>query len=250
MTRVGTAAASPRRRTRPALAATLFAGVAAAAPASDASAQAPSGRAVVDRAIVRFYAPETGGTAHPRFIDERTLAFETRIEALAEGATPGGDGYPERLVRGALEHHVTEELLAGLAHKLIDGSLPSKRPDAAELASIGDDLAEAWYERLGGRARVDAAASAEGLDPTEIEAILARQALAGWYLDRAVTPVLKPSEEQLRDVFRSSANPYGGRPFDDVRPALSRWFVLERVRLAESTFYQAARAHVVMVVTR
>jgi hypothetical protein len=35
-----------------------------------------------------------------------------------------------------------------------------------------------------------------------------------------------------------------------VRSALLHWFVLQRVRLAESTFYQAARAHVVMVVTR
>jgi hypothetical protein len=215
------------------------------------AADTPPARVVVDRAVVRFYAPETGGTAHPRFIDERMLAFETRLEALAEGASSAPDGdYPERLVRGALEHHVTEELLAGLAHKLIDGSPPGKRPDAAQLASIGDDLAEAWYERLGGRARVEAAAEAEGMDPTEVEGLLSRQALAAWYLDRAVTPVLKPSEEQLRDVFRSSAHPYGGRAYDEVRPALSRWFVLERVRLAESTFYQAARAHVVMVVTR
>ena len=118
VTLAGRAAAPSRRRARSALVAALCAGVTAAAAASDASAQAPSGRAVIDRAVVRFYAPETGGTAHPRFIDERTLAFETRLEALAEGATSGSDGYPERLVRGALEHHVTEELLAGLAHKL------------------------------------------------------------------------------------------------------------------------------------
>jgi hypothetical protein len=241
-----------RGRAGRALVAVLLVGGAAVASPQRASAQAPPPRAVVDRAVVRFYAPETGGTAHPRFIDERTLAFEARLEALAEGAATAqaADGYPERQVRSALEHDITEELLAGLARKLIDGSPPTKRPDAAELASIGDDLAEAWYERLGGRARVDAAASAEGLDPTEIDAILARQALAAWYLDRAVTPVLKPSEEQLRDVFRSSAQPYVGRSFEDVRPALSRWFVLQRVRLAESTFYQAARAHVVLVVTR
>jgi hypothetical protein len=227
----------------------LLAGIGAAIPAP-AFAQAQPPRLIVERAVVRFYAPETGGTAHPRFIEERTLAFESRLESLADGAAQGDDAYPERLVRSALEHNVTEELLAGLAHKFIDGSPSSKRPDAAELASISDDLAEAWYERLGGRARVEAAAAAEGLDPTEIDTILARQALAAWYLDRAVTPVLKPTEEQLRDVFRSTAHPYGGRPFEEVRAALSRWFVLQRVRLAESTFYQAARAHVVMVVTR
>ena len=230
--------------------AAVCAGMVSTGPAWRAFAQAQPARLVVDRAVVRFYAPETGGTAHPRFIDERTLAFEARLEALAEGPMQAEDGYPERMVRGALEHDVTEELLAGLAHKFIDGSPPSKRPDAAELASIGDDLAEAWYERLGGRARVEAAAAAEGLDPTEIDAILARQALAAWYLDRAVTPVLKPSEEQLRDVFRSSGHPFTGKSFEDARAALARWFVLQRVRLAESSFYQAARAHVVMVVTR
>ena len=30
----------------------------------------------IDRAVVRFYAPETGGVERPRFIYERRLAFE------------------------------------------------------------------------------------------------------------------------------------------------------------------------------
>ncbi len=213
-------------------------------------AETPPGHAVVDRAVVRFYAPETGGTAHPSFIDERTLAFEARLEALAEGADQVGPGYQERHVRAALEHHLGEELLASLAHKLIEGSPLAKRPGEAELARVADGLGAAWFERLGGRAQVDAAAAAEGLDATEVGAILQRQTLAAWYIDRAISPVLRPSEEQLRDVFRTSAHPYSGHPFDEVRAPLERWFVLERVRVAEGAFFQATRSHVVVVVTR
>ncbi len=77
-----------------------------------------------------------------------------------------------------------------------------------------------------------------------------RQALAAWYLDRAVSPILQPTEEQLREVFRTSTHPYRGRPFEEVRADLSRWFVMERVRAAETAFYQGARTRVVVVVTR
>ena len=37
---------------------------------------------LVDRAVVRFEAPETGGARHPRFVFERELSFEARLEAL------------------------------------------------------------------------------------------------------------------------------------------------------------------------
>jgi hypothetical protein len=227
-----------------------FAALVAIAVTRPARGETPPGHAVLDRAIIRFYAPETGGTAHPSFIDERTLAFEARLEALAEGADQGGPGYQERHVRAALEHHLGEELLESLAHKLIEGSPSAKRPGEVELAHVAEGLGAAWFERLGGRARVDAAASAEGLDATEVGAILQRQTLAAWYIDRAISPVLRPSEEQLRDVFRTSEHPYSGRPFDEVRASLERWFVLERVRVAEGAFFQATRSHVVVVVTR
>ena len=38
----------------------------------------------LDRVVVRFIAPETGGMRSPRFIFERVLAFEARLEALAD----------------------------------------------------------------------------------------------------------------------------------------------------------------------
>ncbi len=207
-------------------------------------------REVVDRAVVRFYSPETGGTARPRFVDERTLAFEARLESMAERPEGIGDGYQERHVRAALEHHVAEEMLASLAHKLIAGSTANRRPSSAELLRVGEDLGAALFERLGGKAQVEAAAAAEQLDPSEVDAILQRQALAAWYLDRALSPILQPTEEQLREVFRTSAHPFRGKPYDDVRGDLARWFVLERIRVAESAFFQGARTRVVVVVTR
>jgi hypothetical protein len=218
--------------------------------ATPSQGETPLAREVVDRAVVRFYAPETGGTARPRFVEERTLAFEARLESMAERPEGIGDGYQERHVRAALEHHVAEVMLASLAHKLIAGSAPSRRPSAADLARVGQDLGVALFERLGGRTQVEAAAAAEQLDPSEVEAILHRQALAAWYLDHALSPILEPTEEQLREVFRTSAHPFRGRPFDEVRAELSRWFVVERVRVAESAFFQGARTRVTVIVMR
>jgi hypothetical protein len=207
-------------------------------------------RAVVDRAVVRFYAPETGGTARPRFVDQRVLAFEARLEALAEKPEGYGADYQERHVRAALDHHVGEEMLDSLAHKLIGGSPPARRPSDADLARIEEDLGSALFDRLGGSAQVEGAAAAEQLDASELATVLRRQALAAWYLDRAVSPLLQPTDEQLREVYRTSAHPFRGRPFDEIRAALARWFVIERVRVAETAFYQGARTRVVVIVMR
>ncbi len=225
--------------------ATAFAALAPSPARADAS-----GRVIADRAVVRFYAPETGGAAHPRFVDQRVLAFEARLESMAERPEGLGDGYQDRHVRAALEHHVGEEMLASLANKLIGGSPPNRRPSDADLARIADELGAALFDRLGGRAQVEAAAAAEQLDAEELDAILRRQARAAWYLDRAVSPLLQPTDEQLREVFRTSAHPYRGRAFEEVRGELARWFVFERVRAAETAFYQGARTRVSVVVTR
>jgi hypothetical protein len=206
--------------------------------------------AVMERAVVRFYSPEMGGAAHPRFVDQRVLAFEARLESMAERPEGIGDGYQERHVRAALEHHVGEEMLASLANKLIGGSPPSRRPSESDLARIGTDLGAALDDRLGGKAQVEAAAAAEQLDQEELEVITRREALAAWYLDRAVSPLLQPTDEQLREVFRTSAHPFRGRPFDEVRTPLARWFVVERVRVAETAFYQGARTRVTVVIMR
>jgi hypothetical protein len=169
---------------------------------------------------------------------------------MAEKAEGTGEAYQERHVRDALERLVGDELLASLANKLITESPPSRRPTETELSQIEKDLGTAEIDQLGGRERVDAAAAAEQLEPSAVDALLRRQALAAWYLDRAVTPILQPSDEHLREVFRSSAHPFRGQPFEQARTGLRRWLVAERLRAAESAFYQGARAHVRIIVSR
>jgi hypothetical protein len=203
----------------------------------------------IDRVALRFFAPETGGADHPRFVFERTLAFEARLEQMADSPQGIGDATQERDLRNALEHDLAEQVLASLGQKLIDDSPADKRPPQSEIDGVARIMTAAQVERLGGRARIDAAAAAEQLDATEVDTLLARGSFAAWYLDRTVTPLLHPSDEQLRDVYRTSAHPYRGQPFDKVHDALARWFVIDRVRVAESAFLQAARSHMKVVIT-
>jgi hypothetical protein len=204
----------------------------------------------IDGTAVRFYAPETGGTAYPRFIFGRTLAFEARLAAMA-GAPDGiGDGYDDRDVREALERHVAEEILSGLADRLIADLPPERRPSSEELQIVERDVARAFVEQLGGQGRIDGAAQAEHIDPAEVDAVVRRRTFAAWYIDRALTPILHPSEEQLRDVFRTSAHPFRGRSFKEAHDALQRWFVGERARAAESAFLQTARSRVRIIVAQ
>jgi hypothetical protein len=213
-----------------------------------ARAEGPPGT-VVDRAVARFVAPETGGAERPRFVLERVLALEARLEAMAASAGPG-DGYDEHDVRAALEHDVAEQMLSSLAEKLVADSPADKRPLYDEIPRVEQELGAALVDRFGGRARVDDAAEAEHIDGTEVSALLRRAALAAWYLDRAVTPILHPSDEQLREVYRTSAHPFRSVPFEQARVPLGRWFVVERLRVAESAFLQSARARVRIVITR
>ncbi len=218
----------------------LLQGVALAQPPSEAS---------FDRTVARYTAPEMGDVAHPRFVFERVLAFEARLAVIAAGGSEQGDGYTERDVRAALDRHIAEEILATLADKLMSDAPPDRRPGAKELDEVREKVVAASIEALGGRDRVDRAAHAEGLDRAEVEGLLERGAMAAWYLDRAVTPILHPGDDQLRDVYRTSEHPYRGQPYDQVKARLERWFVLERLHVAESGFLQTARSRLRIVIT-
>jgi hypothetical protein len=218
------------------------------APAASAAPGDPL--ASLDATVARFWAPEIGGAARPHFIRERTLAFEARLGAMAERTEGNGEGYEERHVRDALERHVAEDVLAALAEKLIAESPLGLRPTQEDLARIEQDLAAVDDQELGGRSRVAAAAAAEELDLSALDAVLERQTMAAWYVDRAITPILQPSEEHLREVFRSSAHPFRGQAYEPIRAALKRWLVAERLRVAEGAFFQAARAHIIIIVAR
>ena len=206
-----------------------------------AVAPARGAEVTLDRTIVRFDAPETGGALHPRFVFERELAFEARLEASSDSEHVDGPvPYLDRHVRAAIERHVAEELLANLAM--------DPEPTPADIdRRLGPALA-VLEQRVGGRERLDRALAAEGLDATELDRLVRREARASLYVDRMIAPMLEPSEAELMEVHRSTASPFRGRRFDEVVTPLRRWYVAERLSAALGVFYQNARARVHVVV--
>ncbi len=198
----------------------------------------PGTAVLVDATAVRFVASETGGPAHPRFITQRILALEARFEMMGqEGAGPL-EPVDERHVRAAVEHHVAQELLGNIPHEL-----PPKREDVLKLVA---DMRVALESRVGGADALRAAAAYEGVAASEIEEMVFREALAAIYIDRALTPILRPSEEQLHEAYRTASHPFRNLVYEEARAGLLRWFVLERVRVAEASFLQAGRARVII----
>lgn len=204
-----------------------------------AVAEQPRAAAVpLDRAVVRFVAPETGGVRSPRFVFERVLAFEARLEALGDPDRAPGETLPyrERHVRSALERHMAEELLASLR---ID-----PEPTARDLARQAEAARLILHQRAGGADKVAQAAAAEGIDDREILRILRRQARASLYLDRMVAPMLSPSDAELRNLHRTVATPFKRLPFERARAPLYRWYVSRRLTAALGSFYQNARSRI------
>ncbi len=200
----------------------------------------PGDQAMLDRVAVRFYAPETGGTRRPRFITERTLAFEARMVAMGEEGTAPDAPVEERHLRLAMERHVAEELLSVLG---VEGGKAT-----FDLTGLADDTRAELARRVGGEAQIARAADVEHLDPEEVHAFFLRHARASYYLDRQNPGLLSPPDEQVRELYRSSAHPFKNLRFEDARKDLARWFVAERVKAAEATFLQSARTRVKILV--
>jgi len=197
---------------------------------------------VIERTVVRFIAPETGGAQSPRFIFERTLSFEARLEALAD---PDQDAtatvpYRERHVRAALERHVAETLLASLHIE--------PEPTADDLDRQTRSARLMLLARVGGPAALAEAARAEGIGDRELLGVIRRQARASLYLDRMVMPMLAPSDAELRAVQRAAPPELRARPFAEVAADLRRWYVSRRLATALNAFYQNARARLVLTI--
>src|SRR5262249_28895672 len=138
------------------------------APASAGLAQPPSSPPVlIDRVVVRWHAPETGGPASPQFVFERELAFAARLESLADPAPEPGPSH-DRHVPAALERHIAETLLA--ARPIVPPLDPKALGRRAETARA---ILEA---RVHGRLKLLEAARAEGIGSDELDALLIRQA--------------------------------------------------------------------------
>jgi hypothetical protein len=210
-----------------------------AAGAASTPSQSVRIRFVVDGVAVRFTSPETGGATRPRFVMQRELSFEARLLACAE---EGKLAEPqERHIRQAVEQHIAVEMLSRLP---LD-----PEPDAAALGRVARILQTAVIDRVGGEKVVQDAGAVEGFESSEIDAMFIHEARAALYVERAITPVLYPSEETLRDVYRTTAHPYRGSKYEDVRDALDRWFAFERLRSAEAQFLQNARTRVKVAYT-
>jgi hypothetical protein len=204
-----------------------------------ASAQAPL---AVDRVVARFESAELGGPDHPRFVFERELAFEARIEALAEKKRGFvlSAAYEDRHVRAALERHVTEEILRHLPIE------PAVSADDIRRRSVTATLV--LEARVGGRENLLAAAIAEGMEEGDLQVLVQRQARASLYLDHMVAPMLDPSDAELIEVLRAEPSPFRGQPFDQVATPLRHWYVEDRLVSALATFFQGARARIRIVV--
>ena len=213
--------------------ATLVAALGLAAGSAPAHAQPPF--ATVDSIAVRYFAPETGGAARPRFITSRQVAFEARLLSLEED--PQGTTQP-RHVREAIESHIADDVLA---------SLPlDPEPDPSTLQRAGEILRAGLEQRASGKAAFDLAAKQDGIAPDEVDAFIRREARAAIYLDRT-TPLLSYTEDQLREAYRTTSHPFRQQRFDEVRDELVRWLVVERVRAAEQAYLQTARARLTIV---
>ncbi len=201
---------------------------------------APPG-VLLDRVAVRWHAPETGGVLKPQFVFERELAFEARLEALADRDAESG-AYQDRHVRAALDRHIAETLLAALP------ILPAPAP--AEIGKRAEAARSVLEQRVRGRPRLLAAAAAEGIGSDELDALLRRQARASLYVDRMVAPMLEPSDLELRDLWKSGATPFDGDDFDQALPVLRRWYVGQRLGQALEQYYQSARPRVSIVIVK
>ncbi len=212
--------------------AALFAAAPALAQGGD---QTPS-FVTADSVTVRFFAPDLGGAARPRFVTARQLSFEARLFALEED--PSGVVQP-RHVRAALDAHVADEML---------GALPlESAPDAKAIAQAVETLRGALEQRVGGASAIERAEKLEGITPREVDAMFVRQARAALYIDRALSPILASTEDQLRETYRTTSHPFRSRRFEDARDDLARWITLERFRSAEQAYLQSARARITVV---
>lgn len=186
----------------------------------------------LDRVVVRWSARSSAGAAKPRFITARELAFEARIEALSEGRKLTAP-FSDKHVRAAIQRHITEEFLAELP---VDPA-----PDPKDIGHYAEDARLVIEQQVGGRAALNGAALAEGIQADGVNAMLRRRARASYYLDKMIAPMLEPSEVDLREVYRRGDSPYTAERFEDVQDKVRNWYVSTRLRAALDSYYRSIR---------
>jgi hypothetical protein len=62
-----------------------------------------------------------------------------------------------------------------------------------------------------------------------------------------IAPMLEPSELELRGILRTQSTPFRDQPFEEVAPALRRWYIGQRLSQALDAYYQNARSRVTVI---
>jgi hypothetical protein len=194
----------------------------------------------VDRVVARFTAPEIGGVSSPRYVFERELAFEARLEALSDGSfeARADEPYLERHAHAALERHMAETLL--------EGQEIAPEPTRVELDGRVRAARVSLEQQVGGERSLAFAMSAEGIEPGELYRLLWRRARASLYLDRMVASMLTPGDAELMIVHRTMATPFSAQPYEQIAPQLRRWYIAQRLNTAVRAFYESARARITL----
>src|SRR5450432_2908417 len=174
--------------------------------------------------------------AEPVLVDRAVVRFQALADP--DHAALGDAPYRDRDVTAALDRHIAETILGALRIE--------PEPTAAELDHQAQLAHRMLSDRAGGEDALDDARRAEGISEREFGRLLAQKARASLYLDRMVTPMLQPSEAELRSIHKSTNTPFANAPFDTIRPALLRWYVSRRLNGALATFFENARSRIEM----
>ena len=192
----------------------------------------------VDRTVIRYFASELGGAFSPRFIFERELSFESRLQALSDPdrLKDASRPYSGRHIRTALERHIAESLLANLR---VDPA-----PTEAEIARQTELARGILCNRIGGEPVFADAIAQEGMSEREVTNFLRRQARASIYLDRMIAPMLTPTRTELRQVYAVEHHPFVQFSFEEAEPLLRQWWIGHRLADAVEQFFSNARQRV------
>ena len=170
-------------------------------------------------------AAEHGSAAEARAMLEKAVAAISTDKATALGQIARGEaGFKDRDLYpfcGGPDGNFT-------AHPSLTGKSMKGLVDKA-----GEPVGQKLY-----------AAAAEGMGASELLRIFRRQARASLYIDRMITPMLRPSRAELETLHRSAETPFRGQPFRQAEPLLRNWYISRRLSLALQNFFQNVRARV------
>jgi hypothetical protein len=191
---------------------------------------------VVDRVAVRYVTPETGGVVRPGYLMQRVVALHVRVEAQNANEPLAPNEYPDRWVRSATDRLVARAMLSSL--------LIQRGIEPPNLPALAQEARAELEARVGGAPALAEMMKRERIDENELDGLLRDQVRAAWYIDRAITPILAVTDDSLREAYRASVHPFRNMKFEDARPRLKRWLVVERQRAAELEFLQSARTRI------